>query len=396
MKIQVISTSAYPKGNVTTKRVHFLCKGLVENGLNVNLLITNPTEVNWIERNSQPYGSFENVDFSYIGNQVIRKKNKIIRKIIDFYCHLLVLKQILLNKKNFDLFLIIGTSLDFRFFIPLLVKFNRKKIILEINEYLFVSKKNNLLTKIKRIIITFFHFPLFDGFIVISTKLKDFIQKYKSKKSEIIIIPIIGDFPPDNKKQNGFQEKYITHIGSLSDSKDGILGILSAIKKSLSEIDENILKLYITGNHHSEKDKKIVLNHIEKLGLDDSVSFLGHLNNEELNKLILNSSFVIINKPYNQQNIYCFPTKIIDYIYNRVPMIISSVGDVNRYFIDGENALIIDPDNQELLVNAINRLIQDPVLGKKLSTNALMLLEKDLNYLYNSSLLKIFFEKSNI
>jgi glycosyltransferase involved in cell wall biosynthesis len=77
-------------------------------------------------------------------------------------------------------------------------------------------------------------------------------------------------------------------------------------------------------------------------------------------------------------------------------MIISSVGDVNRYFIDGENALIIDPDNQELLVNAINRLIQDPVLGKKLSTNALMLLEKDLNYLYNSSLLKIFFEKSNI
>lgn len=396
MNIQVITTSAYPKGNVTTKRVHFLCKGLVENGINVNLLIANPTEVNWFERNTHHYGSFENVDFSYIGNQVFRKKNKIIRKIIDFYCHLLVLKQVLLNKKNFDIFLIIGTSIDFRLIIPLLVKFNRKKIILEINEYPFVSKKNNLITKIKRIFISFFHFPLFDGFIVISTNLKDFVQKYKSKKSEIITIPVIGDFPHDNKIQNGFQEKYITHIGSLSDSKDGILGILSAIMKSLSEIDENNLKLYITGNHHSEKDKKIVLNHIEKLGLDDSVSFLGHLNNEELNKIILNSSFAIINKPYNQQNIYCFPTKIIDYLYNRVPMIISSVGDVNQYFIDGENALIIDPDNQELLVNAINRLIQDPVLGKKLSTNALMLLEKDLNYLYNGSLLKNFFEKSNI
>lgn len=32
MKIQVIFTGDYPNGNVTSERVHYLCKGMVENG----------------------------------------------------------------------------------------------------------------------------------------------------------------------------------------------------------------------------------------------------------------------------------------------------------------------------------------------------------------------------
>ena len=56
MRVAVIFTGAYPIGDVTTQRVHNLCRGLVESGAEVEILLANPTEKPGDTRNPLPTG----------------------------------------------------------------------------------------------------------------------------------------------------------------------------------------------------------------------------------------------------------------------------------------------------------------------------------------------------
>jgi glycosyltransferase involved in cell wall biosynthesis len=382
MKIQVLFTSSFPVGNAGSNRVYYLCKGLIESGANVELLITNPTESFGNERNLHPNGIYENVPFRYINNELKRNKNIVLRKLTDIYCHIATILQVCRNQDRFDFFIVIGTLIDFRLFLPFLKFCNKAKILLEINEYPYVTKTNNIITIIKRFFLFRCIFPFYDGFIVISETLYNLVNQYKSSKALSIVIPILGDCsgiktpcrPP-------IDVPYIIHAGSLVENKDGILGMLKAFK-IVTEQFEQPIKFVITGNIKGSIEYKKVADFISKNRLSNSVIFTGFLSKDELDCYLSYSSLAIINKYNNIQNRFCFPTKLSDYLKHEVPLIVTSVGESVKYLKDGINAYIVEPGDVGLLASKIIQAIENSNQSKSMASNAKSLVKKEFNYSY--------------
>lgn len=390
MKVQVLFNSSYPIGKVSTHRVHHLCKGLVDNGVDVELSIVHPTENMDNIQNQKSSGVYEGVNYQYILKNTIRKKNVIFRKLIDYYSYTLVVFQILFNLKRKDIFIIIGPSFDFRILLPIAILFNKAKILLEINEYPFVTKSENIFIKFKRNILFQLIFPLYDGFIVISTELKILLKQYKSQKVRIIKIPILGDFSVQQENlTKPFSDPYIIHSGSLYEEKDGVVGILKAYKIALDKLERPI-KFVITGNIANDPSNEKVNRFIIDNRLEESIIFTGFLSKDELGHYMEGASLAIINKYDNMQNRYCFSTKLADYLKFRVPVIATAVGELQIYLKDEENAYIVKPEDTKMLAGKIIEALSDLEKTSSFAVNGLKLIEKEFNYKYQGKILKDF------
>lgn len=393
MKVLVVFTSSYPIGSVSTDRVHNICKGLVENGADVKILITQPTEKIKQINNKEVEGFFEGVCFKYIREKNLRKEYLLLRKIIDIWSHFLVILEVLFNRYKSDVTLVIGPSFDFRLFLPFASIFSISKIFLEINEYPFVAKKQNCLTHIKRWILYNLIYPFYDGFVVISESLLKEVNMAKSIQATVIKVPILGSKVYSDKSKNlsPLNSPYIIHAGSLYEEKDGILGVFEAFGMAVEHI-ERPLKYVFTGrisnSPHSEEIKKIIANY----NLENQIVFTGYLDKKELFRYYKFASLAIVNKYDTRQNRFCFATKFTDYIAHEIPIITTTVGETMQYFINGFNAYLVPPGKSDLMASKIIQAINNPNQMKLIAANASQLIRQDFNYKYQGGRLVKFFE----
>lgn len=375
--IYVILTSAYPQGNVTSERAHMICKGMVDSGGVVKILIAHATEQINSQRNFDFLGIFENVNFQYPRKKITRFRNKILQKILDLYDHLVVLAYLFKNLKAEDKLLLIGWKLDFRAVVPLIGKIHHTKTYIEINEHPLTGNRSSA-GKIARLVSNWWAHNMIQGAIVISRPLEVYLSE--SIRVSTLIIPILGitkfsEFDLNSNKN----ESYIVHMGAISDDKDGFLQVLNVVEQ-LNLVYEKSISLIITGQRSSIEKKNMY-----KL-LDDQnikktiIQFAGYLDRGQLDKLLHESLFALIVKPDSFQNQYCFPTKLISYIHNDVPLVLSGVGDHLSYFSDKKNSIVVGECNIETLVESIIKLLADKKLMQNIATNAKKLIENDFNY----------------
>ena len=104
------------------------------------------------------------------------------------------------------------------------------------------------------------------------------------------------------------------------------------------------------------------------------------------------ASLAVINKSINKQNEYGFATKISEYLTYRIPLVLTPVGEVKNYFIDGYNALFVEPDNVEQIAEASICLLNDREKADFLSDNAMRLVETEFSTSLNGAKLKTFLE----
>ena len=142
------------------------------------------------------------------------------------------------------------------------------------------SKETNSKVKWRNYTLTR-QFPKCDGFIAISDSLVD--------------IP------------------YIFHSGTLTEQKDGILGMIEAFGMALQKLSMPIMFIS-TGNKESSPHREAINELIEKYHLEKKLVFTGYLSETELKEYLSKASLVIINKYETQQNKYCFSTKLAEYM----------------------------------------------------------------------------------
>lgn len=395
MRVTIYFNSSYPYGFAATNRVHQLCKGLSYNNVNVELIITNPTESSTNSPNGKSEGNYEGINFKYINKRVIRKKSKVVNKIIDYGCHLKIYKHLFSQSKNSDSVIVIGgATTDFRVLIPFFARLIRKKVFLEINEYPFVTKKDSILKSLKQSFFFNATVPSYDGFIVISDLLANVINRKKRKSASIIKIPILSEKPisissPDSPP---FSLPYIIHAGSMFEEKDGLIGCLQAFAIAKRKLNTDILYI-IAGDITSSPVKSEIKSLIQTEDLDSSVFFIGCQTKNELCYYYKHASLAIINKYETKQNNYGFATKISEYIAFGIPMILTMVGEINNYFKNNYNAILVEPNSIEQLSDAIVKLIRNKLNAKILATNAFLLLDKEFSPRYQGTRLKMFLDQ---
>jgi len=103
-----------------------------------------------------------------------------------------------------------------------------------------------------------------------------------------------------------------------------------------------------------------------------------------------------LNKMYQQADIYVipsyhegFPRTIWEAMANSTPVIATTVGGIPLYLTNEKNALLIEPKNTQVIVNAIKELIENKLLRKELIANAYELAKENTLEIQTQNMISI-------
>ena len=212
------------------------------------------------------------------------------------------------------------------------------------------------------------------GMIVISKGLKDHYIEHGCKPECVHIINMFVDKQRFINLQKYRSEPYIAYCGTASNTKDGVDQLIRAF--ALTVITHPEYKLFIIGATPSNSQMFDNLELVKQLGIEHKVVFTGIISEREMPQMLMNASILALDRPDNIQAKYGFPSKLGEYLLTGNPVVLTSVGDIPLFLSDGENALLVEPQNPQAFAEKLCWAIEHPdearVIGTKGKQVAMM------------------------
>jgi glycosyltransferase involved in cell wall biosynthesis len=189
---------------------------------------------------------------------------------------------------------------------------------------------------------------------------KDGIPENKITVIHIGIPPELMKFNPEARAEvrRGLHiaddEIVIGAIGRLVEFK-GHTYLLKAVAKLMSMDIQKKIRVVIVGDGELRAP---LATEALALGIDKQVIFTGHRTDLEG----LYSSFDIFTQPSKDFGGETFPLTMLHALSFGLPVVGSDAGDMRYQIINGENGLLIQPENVDALAEALQKLINDKVL----------------------------------
>lgn len=399
MNIHFYVNTPFPYGMAAAKRRLCYIKGLRAEGHSVDVMVCHkffdPGETDGLPSK----GEYQGTPFNYIcGKYKHSKKNKIGRgldwKFLDsFRSFFFALKNV---RRNEIVYMYFYDNL-LEFLLLLVCKIKGAKAVREVCEHPSSLYTDTFFNRITFWIEYNCLFPLFNGFICISHSLKSFVEDYKNKKAQTIIIPILVDEDAvsfdSQQYKNTYDVPYIIHTGTMKEQKDSVSKILRAFA-SFKKNDKTKCRLVFTGPQANDKCSYIPL--MKKLGIFEFVDLLGLLPLQQVASLQHYASMTIIYKSDNLQTRNCFPTKLGEMLLSGIPVITTSVGDANIYIKHNESAFVIDEDDDDSLVKYIELLLTDSDLRNQIGCNGRQVANECFNPIKQGEKLSDFFRNITV
>ncbi len=341
------------------------CFSLARNGVKVYMII--PGNKGDKKRILDYYGIIDHENVSFVFLPAVRVKVADLMSVtinhIFYFASLFYIMRLLrkIRKKDVEKKVIILTRH------PKLAKFLykfkniiRAKFIYEVHEIFSetAKRKKRGFLKVENKI-----FNKSDGLITITYHLKkQLMEKFGVRKPVSVIrdgVNIEGDNrkegPPDKK------ERMVIYTGQTFPWK----GVDTLIRAS-KYINGNVV--IIGGEDEELKELKKMS---QELGAEN-IMFMGWVKPADIRKFLSQASVGVI--PLKRDTIsqyYTSPLKMFEYMACGIPIVASDLPSIREVLRNEENAILVEPDNPVDLAQAINRLLDDKELARRISENAL-------------------------
>lgn len=395
MNIHFYVNTAFPFGMAAARRQLCYAKGLIAQGHFVDVVICQKCFDRGVSDVNDSKGNHKGIEYVYVCGKFKHSKHNKVMRGLDYYLldYLRSFLYALRNIHHGDVVFAYYYPIFLQVLIIIAAKLNGAKIVKETCEH--PSALGNVNSRWHKFCKWFeynFVMPQYDGFIAISSDLKKFVDKYKSKKAKCIIVPILVDDPFEdiNKSEikRYYNEPYIIHTGTMYEQKDSISKILRAFAQFKRETDY-ACKLVFTGPQANNKCEYLPL--IKSLGIEKDVILLGLVDPKKVVELQYYATMTIIYKSDNLQTRNCFPTKLGEMLICGVPVITTTVGDANMYLENGKSAFIISPDDDVKLIEYMKLIMDNQVLAKHVGNAGKQVALKYFNPYYQGERLAHFY-----
>lgn len=392
MKVFFITKVPFPHGMAPTKRITCYAKGLSDNGIKSEVLVINRTETSENTLNKSTNGTLaKDATYQYFSGSTYRPKGILQRKYYDIIDLVKVLSYCFRNADKETIIYNYGDDIIIHVLFTVVCLLSGAKHCRELCEYPFHTVEHvGIIRKIKSWITIHGLFKIYDAIIPISAALQELADKHKGMKTKICKIPILVDEENTDVASISVNHPYLFHSGKLDEQKDGFIGMLKAYAMAQQSCPE--LHFYSTGSLSNSNHKAEAEQIIKEFELHDKVHFLGFVSLQELNAYQKNSTLFIINKLPSFQNMYCFPTKLGEYLLCGRPVITTDYGEANNYLRDEKNALIVHHGDTEGLANAIICLLKDKTKADTIGKNGYVLAKNSFSYKNQGVILASFFK----
>jgi len=205
--------------------------------------------------------------------------------------------------------------------------------------------------------IRFWAFKIIDGFVFQTQSAKACFSKSIQNKSTVINNPLYincNDFEiPVTRK------KIIVNVGRLHNQKNQKL-LINAFTIISKKFQDYKLEIYGDG-----KERKEIVDLISKNNMEDLIILKGTTNN--LINEIKDASLFVLSSNYEGM-----PNALIEAMALGIPCISTNwkPGAVTEIIKDGYNGLIVERDSIDMMVSAIENILENPNKARELGKNA--------------------------
>ncbi len=203
---------------------------------------------------------------------------------------------------------------------------------------------------------------LSNGVICISTFIQKRIRRYNKNT---IVVPALSPLnigSPHIRQNSGTFLVVYTGKFKKEDAAHLLIHAVRICKRSGSRI---VLEMIGSGNEE-EYCKSIVRSDPE---LHNIVKFTPQIIGSQYFDRIRSASCLVIVRPRNRTNEANFPTRLPEYLQTGNPVIVSSVGDIERYVCRGVHAHVIDIISPESLAESLLKISSDVEYASNLGMN---------------------------
>ena len=135
-------------------------------------------------------------------------------------------------------------------------------------------------------------------------------------------------------------------------------------------------KLYIIGPIISKEQKKEYEEYLKLSKVLDSVVFTDSVSPTAIPQYFVDAEMLVLARPDNIQAKYGFPTKLGEYLLSGRPVVLTDVGNISDFLVDGKNAFIAEPENIKSISNKMIEVSDNPnnantiaIAGKETALN---------------------------
>lgn len=239
------------------------------------------------------------------------------------------------------------------FFVPF-AKILQKKIIVHFHAFSPVTTINGNYRKVYKYL-----FGKADCIIVLSQLWKEYVNEIFNlgDKVKVIYNPCISEI--SNKIYN--KKNQILYAGTVN-ARKGYADMIKAFSKIASDFPN--WNIVFAGNGEIEKGKLLA----KQLGIESQIIFLGWISGSTKDQVFKESSIFCL--PSYAEG---FPMAVLDAWAYGLPVITTPVGGIPDIAKDGENMLLFNPGNIDILAKNMKILITDITLRNNIIKESIKL-----------------------
>jgi len=210
------------------------------------------------------------------------------------------------------------------------------------------------------------YLEMVDGFHVLSEHSGKVLEGYGIDRSRIHVVPLTLplEFQSVPDRSSPVEPFTILFAGWLNERK-GLHRLLEAMPLVLEEFPQTRLTAIGGKVRFGAEYEKLLDEIIDRYGIRDRVTFLGHLPPSAMKEHIERSSVVVIPEQYENMS----PLLMIEAMTMAKPVVISRAGGIPEFVEDGVTGWLADPLDPKDFADKIVKVFRDPeaatVVGQK-------------------------------
>jgi glycosyltransferase involved in cell wall biosynthesis len=374
----LIRSFGFPEGMAATNRVRLLGRALIQQNVEVSVLCTRVSERPGEVRNTRASGVVDGISYSYTTGSTTRSDSFIVRRVTESRGFAAAIIELARRMRDGRLDCVYLTSLPDMWSLDvwLLLRWLRRRgvpTVIELNE--LPSDITWLPPAISR---PASHLDAASGVVAIS----DLLARWASREAariertvSITEVPIVVDL--DEKLVEPYPQGAPRLVYSASNEYGKALAY---IMRAMTDVWQRHpeCELIVTGMRPS-----MVAAILDDEGLthaDGRMHAVGYVDRQHLLRLYGEAAALLIPLFDDLRSQARFPTKIGEYLASSRPIVTNAVGEIERFFKDGESAFIARPGDSSDYAAKVIELLDDPVLAHRVGEAGRRLAEEHFDY----------------
>lgn len=222
------------------------------------------------------------------------------------------------------------------------------------------------------------------GILTVSTYLARLASKAGADPSKVFVVPnavdleILEPLPrrSDLVARYGLEGRRVIAFAGWFDDWDR-LEMLVRVTHRLKPEHPEIATLMIGDGPQADALRALAI----KLGVEGDVVLTGAVQRAEIHEHMALADIAVL--PHAA--LYQSPMVMFEFMARRCPIVGPNVAGVEDVLVDGESAITFERGDEEALIDAIARLLEDPVLGDRLADAAYELLREQHLWSHNAA-----------